>query len=161
MLTDVDRVTTYLELTGAEELCPSEARLGPEQVIERIDDFEVNRRLYEEIGAPYGWVDRLSWSAERWAEWAAGLETWIAREGGEIAGYAELLSGANGVLIAIFGLREEFRGRGLGAILLTAVLRRGLELADRVWVETNSTDGSHALANYEARGMKVFRTVGG
>ncbi|MDQ3572092.1 MAG: GNAT family N-acetyltransferase [Actinomycetota bacterium] len=157
----MDRVTTYLEVTSPHQLRPPAAELSPGETIERVDAPGLNRRLYEEIGAPFAWVDRRPWSAERWCAWARGIETWVLQADGEVAGYAELLPGEDGVLIAILGVREGFRGRGLGGVLLGAVLRRGLELADRVWVETNSTDGSHALANYEARGMRVFRTVGG
>lgn len=155
MVTHGDRVTTHLELTNAAQVVPSERELSPDQ-IQRSKDPNLSRRLYEEIGLPYGWIDRLPWSDERWAEWTAGLETWVLRIDGEEAGFAELQTGAEGALIAIFGVRPKFRGRGLGGAFLTVVLRRGFELADRVWVETNSADGPHALANYEARGMRVF-----
>jgi ribosomal protein S18 acetylase RimI-like enzyme len=60
-------------------------------------------------------------------------------------------------LISIFGIRAAYRGYGLGAALLTHAIRRGFELAPRVWVSTNTMDAKHALANYEARGMRQFR----
>ena len=58
----------------------------------------------------------------------------------------------------IFGLLRPYHGLGLGGALLTHALRRGLELGDRVWVRTNTSDGPHALANYQARGMRVYRS---
>ena len=52
-----------------------------------------------------------------------------------------------GVELQSFGLLPAFHGRGLGGHLLTVVLRRGLELAPRVWLHTCSLDGPHAQAN--------------
>ncbi len=74
-----------------------------------------------------------------------------------MAGYFELRVDRDSTLISIFGIRVPYRGKGLGAALLTQAIKRGFELAPRVWVSTNTMDAEHALANYEARGMKVFR----
>ena len=88
----------------------------------------------------------------------------MARVGGERAGYAELVPRADGeVEIAMFGLRREFHGQGLGGWLLTAAARRAWELAGdagggRVWLHTCTLDGPHALANYQARGFSIYRT---
>jgi len=76
---------------------------------------------------------------------------------GEPAGYFELRVDRESTLISIFGIREPYRGQGLGAALLTHGIKRGFELAPRVWVSTNTLDAEHALANYEARGMRAYR----
>ena len=59
------------------------------------------------------------------------------------------------VQIAYFGLLPGYFGLGIGGHALTAAIRRGFELAPRVTVSTATSDGPHALANYEARGMRV------
>ena len=151
-------IISYLELTDLADLRPPERAPRVEHSIERVHDPELNRRLYEQIGADWSWTDRLAWPAARWRAWADEVETWVASVEGAPAGYAELRPRDDGsVLLAIFGLLPEYHGVGLGGALLTHALRRGFELGDRVWVSTNTSDGPHALANYEARGMRVFR----
>ncbi len=58
----------------------------------------------------------------------------------------------------MFGLLDEYHGRGIGGHLLTFALQRAWELArggpSRVRVSTCTLDGPHALRNYEARGMR-------
>ena len=151
-------IVTYLELTDSADLRPPAAAPRTEYAIESIRDPALNRRLYEEIGGDWSWTDRLDWPEERWRRWADAVETWIATVDGEPAGYAELLKQSDGsVLLSIFGLLRPYHGLGLGGALLTHALRRGLELGDRVWVSTNTSDGPHALANYQARGMRIIR----
>ena len=70
--------------------------------------------------------------------------------------------GAAGLEITYFGLLPEFIGRGLGGALLTSAIeeawacRRGV-VPIRVWVHTCNRDHPQALANYQARGMVVYR----
>ena len=148
---------TFLEITDPADLREPSTPPRVEHSYSQVHDPDVNRRLYEEIGEPHKWVDRLRWSDQQWAAWAAGVETWIAEVDSEIAGYFELRVDRGSTLISIFGVREPFRGNGLGSALLTHAIRRGFELAPRVWVSTNTMDAEHALANYEARGMRPFR----
>ena len=68
------------------------------------------------------------------------------------AGYYELSEDDDGVEVAYFGLLPAFHGHGLGGFLLTHALRRGFELAPRVWLHTCTLDGPAALPNYRARG---------
>ncbi len=75
--------------------------------------------------------------------------------------YVELDAATHGgeVEIAYFGLLPAFVGQGIGGHLLTVGLRRAWELAsERVWVHTCSLDGPAALANYQARGLVLYRT---
>lgn len=148
---------TYLEMTDPADLREPSRPAGVEHSFRQVTDPRVNRELYEEIGGPHQWVDRLRWSEAQWAAWAGGVETWIAEVDGEPAGYFELRVDRESTLISIFGIREPYRGKGLGSALLTHAIRRGFELSPRVWVSTNTMDADHALANYEARGMKPFR----
>ena len=148
---------TYLELTDPADLREPERPAQVEHSFREVSDPAINRELYVEIGGPHQWVDRLRWSESQWAAWAAGVETWIVEVDGEPAGYFELRVDRDSTLISIFGIREPYRGKGLGAALLTQAIKRGFEIAPRVWVSTNTMDAKYALANYEARGMRVFR----
>jgi len=148
---------TYLELTDPADLREPSRPARVEHRFAEVTDPRINRSLYEEIGGPHRWVDRLHFSEDQWAAWAAGVETWIAEVDGEPAGYFELRVDRESTLISIFGIREPYRGQGLGAALLTHGIKRGFELAPRVWVSTNTLDAEHALANYEARGMRAYR----
>lgn len=148
---------TYLEIDDPAELREPEEAPRVDHEIERADDPGLNRWLYEEIGAPHEWVDRLSWTEGMWKRYAAGIETYVVRVEGQPAAYLELKPGRGSAQIAILGVRRQFQGLGLGAALLVFGVRRGFELAERVWLSTNSMDAEHALANYEARGLRPFR----
>ncbi|HVT35941.1 MAG TPA: GNAT family N-acetyltransferase [Nevskiaceae bacterium] len=124
---------------------------------------ELNRFLYSAVGGDWHWIDRLSWSHARWLEYLSRpqVQTWVLYVDGTPAGYVELEQQEQGnVELAYFGLIGKFIGRGLGGHLLT----RGIEQAwampgtRRVWVHTCTLDGEHALANYQARGMRLYHT---
>ena len=147
-------VTTYLELTAPAGIRPARGSAP----IERVDppDGRVNRFFYETIGADWGWTDHADETDAWWQAHAEEVETWVIPG----AGYAELQVGGDGsddVEIAYFGLLPAHHGKGWGGALLEHALRRGFELGSRVWVHTCSLDGPHALANYEARGLVVYR----
>jgi GNAT superfamily N-acetyltransferase len=153
-------VRTYLELDDPGALRPAAAPRVEDVAVERVEppDGAVNRFFYETIGGPYNWTDHLGRSDAEWQAWAEGSETWVASVAAERAGYYELRRGPEGAEVAYFGLLPAFHGHGLGGFLLTHALRRGLELAPRVWLHTNTQDGRAALPNYLARGLRPFRT---
>jgi GNAT superfamily N-acetyltransferase len=154
-------VRAYLEMTHPSELRPArEPRLDAELRIERRDppDGATPRWVYEHVGAPHQWTDHLHRSDAEWQAWADEVETWVATVGGENAGYYELRTTDAGTEIAYFGLLPEFQGRGLGGHLLTRALTRAFERGSRAWVHTSTLDGPHALGNYQARGLRSFRT---
>lgn len=151
----------YLEMTS-----PSELRAAPEPrepvSIARQDppDPEVNRQLYVAVGQDWRWIDRLVWTDDQWTAYVHSpyLETWVMRLGGEAAGYFELeVARDRDAQIMYFGLVPGFIGRGLGGYLLTMAVRRAWESgAKRVWLHTSSLDHPNALANYLARGFRIF-----
>jgi GNAT superfamily N-acetyltransferase len=153
-------VRTYLELDDSAKLRPA----GPPRIgdvaIARVEppDGTVSRWFYAEVGRPHNWTDHAGRSDADWQAWADRVETWVATVGGERAGYYELNVEDASVEVAYFGLLPAFQGQGLGGFLLTHALRRGLELAPRVWLHTNTQDGPAALPNYRARGLRPFRT---
>jgi hypothetical protein len=62
--------------------------------------------------------------------------------------------------IAYFGLLPEWISRGLGGVLLTSAIEGAWGMApkpSRVWVHTCNRDHPLALANYQARGMVVYK----
>jgi GNAT superfamily N-acetyltransferase len=79
---------------------------------------------------------------------------------GTPAGYFELdHKPHSGVEIAYFGVLPAFLGRGIGGQLLTrAVERAWLLKPARVWLHTCTLDHPNAMANYQARGFRVYQT---
>ena len=153
-------VRTYLEIHDPAALRPAAPpRLeGVEVARAEPPDGELNRWFYVEVGTPHNWIDNLGRSEADWQAWAERVETWVATVDGRRAGYYELRVDGGNVEVAYFGLLAAYQGAGLGGFLLTHALRRGFELAPRVWLHTNTQDGAAALPNYKARGLRPFRT---
>ena len=155
-------IKTYsLEMHSSDALQPSEAAIDGLEIRQvGVASPEFNRFLYETVGKQWFWVDRLVWTAREWNQWVDrdDLETWVAWVHGAPAGYFELERQSDDVEIAFFGLLPRFIGRGLGGRLLTEAIRRAWAIgASRVWVHTCTLDHPNARANYEARGLKVYR----
>jgi len=145
---------TFLELTDPAGIRPAR---GTAEIV-KVDppDGRVNRFFYETVGADYAWTDHADETDAWWQAHAEAVETWMIPD----AGYVELRLDGDGrrdVEIAYFGLLPAHHGKGWGGALLEFALRRGFELGSRVWVHTCTLDGPHALDNYRARGLEVFR----
>lgn len=144
------------------ELSSVEVSNGLSVVEAEIDNFKLNRFLYQYVGEPWGWVDKLSLSDEQWREYVEtpNLRTWVAYYKGSIAGYFELsMSDKADVEIAYFGLAENFIGKGFGGYLLSQAIQQAwnMENVKRVWVHTCTLDHPSALKNYQARGFKIYK----
>jgi GNAT superfamily N-acetyltransferase len=156
-------VTIYLEMRSPEQLRPKrfDARFQIRELEDR--DWRFNRDLYFRVGEPWRWIDKRAWTDEQWKEYAMApeLRTFSAHYEGTLVGYYELRSDENsGIEIAYFGLLPEFIGRGLGGPLLSDAIERAWHMTPpppRVWVHTCNRDHPQALANYEARGMVVYK----
>ena len=150
---------THLEIDDVGELVPPSRPPLREFELTQVHDPELNRWFYERVGGEYFWTDRLNWSASQWQRWADRVETWMVTVEGQRGGYFELepYPPGNLVQLAYFGLLGDFHGYGIGGHVLTAALRRGLEMGPKVAVSTNTLDGPHALPNYRARGMTIVR----
>ncbi|MDT0329737.1 GNAT family N-acetyltransferase [Nocardiopsis lambiniae] len=164
--------TWYLEMTDLGDLRPAREPEGDVRFVRvGIPSPAFSRFLYERVGGDWQWVDRLTWTPDRWRAWVdrPAVETWVLYQDGAPAGYAELEAQDDGAVeILYFGLMPGFLGRGLGGHTLTLALRRAWDLADRlpgreptrrVRLHTCSLDGEHALANYRARGLEIYRTT--
>jgi len=155
---------TTLEMTAPEQLHPTDPPPGDiavRQVAHPLPEF--NRFFYTAVGGDWYWIDRLNWDYRRWLAWVdrPTLETWVLYADDTPAGYFELECQDNGAVeVAYFGLIAAFTGRGLGGYLLTRAVRRAWELgARRVWLHTCTLDHPNALANYQARGLRVVSSV--
>ena len=152
----------YLELTERGE--PSDRGPTPDvQVVEaKVKQFQFNRFLYELVGGPWQWTDKLSWSDDQWRAYAErdNLRTWVAWVEGSPAGYFELEKLDDGsVDLCYFGLAERFIGRGLGGYFLSCALTEAWNWdATRITVNTCTLDHPRALENYRRRGFKLLRT---
>jgi GNAT superfamily N-acetyltransferase len=151
---------TYLELAEPDPV-QAPSRPAPAGFATRVvREPAFNREMYRRVGADYQWVDRLRWKDEQWASYAERVETHAVELDGRTAGYFELeLDSRESAKIALFGLLQEFHGMGLGGHALTVALTRARELRPRVWLTTCTLDGPFALPNYQARGMRPFRTA--
>ncbi len=162
MTRSVDVVTTYLEMLAPGELRPSQRQVNDFSVL-RVGEPspEYARFLYTAVGGYWYWIDRMDWTYGDWQGHVTrkDVEIWVGYVNGAPCGYFELEHGTGSVVqILYFGLLPGFFGRGLGGQLLTVAIERAWASgARRVWVNTCTLDGAAALANYQARGFKIYR----
>lgn len=166
---------TYLQQLNPAEIISSSKSLPEDARIELADEItpEFSRFLYQSVGSELNWADRLGSTREQWDEVLRrpGSETWVLYQQGAPKGYVELVTevveAGSEVEIFYFGLFPEATGRGLGGVLLSEALRQAwtlgsrwtqLPAVSRVWLHTCSLDGPAALPNYQARGLKIYRT---
>jgi GNAT superfamily N-acetyltransferase len=156
-------ITTYLEMRSANRLQPRHADPRFQVREETHRDWRFNRDLYLCVGAQWEWVDKRPWTNDQWKQYASApeLRTFAGYFDGALAGYYELRrDDEEGIEIAYFGLLPEWIGRGLGGALLTSAIESawGMEpKPSRVWVHTCNRDHPQALANYQARGMVIYK----
>ncbi|RGA00821.1 GNAT family N-acetyltransferase [Microbispora triticiradicis] len=165
----MDVTTWYLEQTSPSDLRPGRTPALPAEIVRaEVPSPEFGRFLYTAVGGDWQWTNRLPWTWKQWKDWLdrPGVENWVAWTRGTPAGYAELVARDGGAVeIASFGLLPYAMGQGLGGWLLGEAAARawdiasrwpGLEPTRRVWLHTCSLDGPAALANYRARGFRVY-----
>lgn len=156
---------TYLELASPERFRPAFLDDPDLAVIAAREPFpDFYRFLYGTVGRDYEWVDRLDWTDAQLRDQLASpaITLLVLYLRGTPAGFAELdaAPAEPGTELAYFGLFPQFHGRGLGKHLLSVAVRRALDDgAARVWLNTNTLDGPHALANYQARGFAPYKTA--
>ena len=126
-------------------------------------NFQLNKFFYKNIGKKHKWVDRLSWSEEKWIDYLSSekVRTYMFKFKDELVGFFELIFHieSNETEIAYFGILEEYQNKKLGSFLLSEAIKKSFEKNIlRVWVHTCSLDHKNALGNYISRGMKIFKT---
>ena len=125
-------------------------------------DFQLNKFFYKQVGKKHRWIDRLSWSDEKWVNYISNqnLETYVISENNDLAGFFELLYNPElkETEISYFGLLEEYIGKGIGGYALSIAIKKSFEKQiKRVWLHTCTLDHPNALKNYIARGMTIFK----
>lgn len=155
--------TTYLAMFAPDQLRPRYME-GEQFKVLAVNppDWRFNRHMYCTVGENYGWKEKRRWTDEQWRERieTPRLLTFCALWGTETVGYFELRDDQqSGIEIQYFGLLPGHYGRGLGGAMLTRALEEAWRLCpERVWVRTRTLDHPAALANYEARGLRIYRT---
>ncbi len=155
----------YLEINSLKELREgSKPSKGYFLTINNPINFQLNKFFYKNIGKKHNWVDRLTWTEEKWISYvsAENLVTYVLKYKDDLVGFFELISHKENkeIEIAYFGILEEYQNKKLGSYLLSEAIKESFvkKSIDRVWLHTCSLDHKNALNNYLARGMKIFKT---
>ena len=152
----------YLEITSIKNL-KGKDKPSDKTIIELVDNknYELNEFFYKQIGKKHQWGDRLVWKEKDWIKYVSNenVRTYILKEDEELVGYFELIFDKKVCEIAYFGFLEEYIGKSLGGYLLSEAIKIAFEKKmERIWVHTCSLDHKYALKNYQARGMKIFKS---
>jgi GNAT superfamily N-acetyltransferase len=158
---------TYLEVSSRQQLVPGQST-DTVATLDRIAGCTVEqwRALYRQIGAPWHWNDRDTWSDDSLAAHLARTDVQVFRvtadlgpEWPEAAGFLELERHGDGsVEIAYLGLDQRVLGRRLGSWLVVQAVETAFDWgANRVWLHTCTLDAAAALPNHLARGFRILR----
>lgn len=153
----------YLEISSLKDLNDKKITpIGYFISLIQPTDFQLNRFFYKNVGKKHNWVDRLVWTEKDWIKYTSNerVKTYVLKNGEDLAGYFELILHLekNEIEIAYLGLLEEYHNKKLGSYLLSSAIKESfINTPNRVWVHTCSLDHKNALANYIARGMKIFK----
>jgi GNAT superfamily N-acetyltransferase len=153
--------TTYLEMHSPAELRAkrhADARFRIDEAT--MPQWQFNRFLYCAVGDAWHWYEKRTWSEAQWRGYVESdnLRTFVAYYDGSPAGYYELRrDDEGGVEIVYLGLLPAFVGRGFGGPLVTSAIEQAWRMTPkRVWLHTCTLDHPTALANYQARGLKIY-----
>ena len=154
----------YLEINSLKDLKEGN-KPSKDYSLSLIDpiNFQLNKFFYKNIGKNHKWVDRLSWSEEKWINYVSSknVQTFVFKNKDDLVGFFELIfhPEKSETEIAYFGILEEYQNKKLGSYLLCEAIKKSFKNnINRVWVHTCSLDHKNALKNYISRGMKVFKT---
>ena len=153
----------YLEINSLQDL--KEGNKPSENYsLSLIDpiNFQLNKFFYKSIGKNHKWVDRLSWSEEKWINYVSSknVRTYVFKFKDDLVGFFELIfhPQKKETEIAYFGILKEYQNKKLGSYLLSVAIKKSFSSnPKRVWLHTCSLDHKNALKNYISRGMKIFK----
>ena len=154
----------YLEINSLQDLIEGN-KPSKDYSLSLIDpiNFQLNKFFYKNIGKKHKWVDRLTWSEEKWINYVSSenVNSYVLKNKNDLVGFFELIFHLkkNETEIAYFGILEEYQNQKLGSFLLSEAIKKSFyENINRVWLHTCSLDHENALKNYLARGMKIFKS---
>ena len=162
MIIKVER--NYLEINSLEELNYS-AKPNDNCNLHLVDppDFQINKFFYKQIGKDHRWSDRLVWNDQKWIKYVENhkVKTYVLKDKEDLIGYSEQIFHfeEKNCEIAYFGILQEYYGKKYGGFLLSQAIKNAfINEIERVWLHTCSLDHEFALKNYQARGMKIFKS---
>ena len=154
----------YLEIYSLKDLKEGK-KPSEDYSLSLIDpiNFQLNKFFYKNIGKNHKWVDRLTWSEEKWINYVSNknVRSYMFKFKDDLVGFFEIIihPEKNEIEIAYFGILEEYQNKKLGSYLLSEAIKKSFKnKVNRVWVHTCSLDHENALSNYISRGMKIFKT---
>ena len=153
----------YLEINSLQDLKEG-IKPSDDYSLSLIDpiNFQLNKFFYKTIGKNHKWVDRLSWSEEKWISYVSSknVQSFVLKNKDDLVGFFELIfhPEKNETEIAYFGILEEYQNKKIGSFLLSEAIKKSfVNSSKRVWLHTCSLDHKNALNNYISRGMKIFK----
>ncbi len=162
MIIKVER--NYLEINSLENLNYS-AKPNDNCNLHLVDppDFQINKFFYKQIGKDHRWSDRLVWNDQKWIKYVENhkVKTYVLKDKEDLIGYSEQIFHfeEKNCEIAYFGILQEYYGKKYGGFLLSQAIKNAfVNEVERVWLHTCSLDHEFALKNYQARGMKIFKS---
>ena len=162
MIIKVER--NYLEINSLENLNYS-AKPNDNCNLYLVDppDFQINKFFYKQIGKDHRWSDRLVWNDQKWIKYVENhkVKTYVLKDKEDLVGYSEQIFHfeEKNCEIAYFGILQEYYGKKYGGFLLSQAIKNAfVNEIERVWLHTCSLDHEFALKNYQARGMKIFKS---
>ena len=162
MINRVER--NYLEINSLKDLNYSK-KPNENCNLQLIDppDFQINKFFYKKIGQDHRWKDRLVWDEKKWIQYVENpkVKTQVLHDKEDIIGYFEQVFHFENknCEIAYFGILKEYYGKKYGGFLLSEAINNSfINGIERVWLHTCSLDHKYALKNYQARGMKIFKS---
>ena len=162
MINRVER--NYLEINSLKDLNYSK-KPNENCNLQLIDppDFQINKFFYKKIGQDHRWKDRLVWDEKKWIQYVENpkVKTQVLHDKEDIIGYCEQVFHFENknCEIAYFGILKEYYGKKYGGFLLSEAINNSfINGIERVWLHTCSLDHKYALKNYQARGMKIFKS---
>jgi len=154
----------YLEINSLKDL--KEVQKPPGDYSLKLldpENFQLNKFFYKNIGNSHEWFDRLTWSENKWINYASSknVVTYILKNKNDLVGFFELIfyKQKKEIEIAYFGILKEYQNKKLGSYLLSEAIKLSFSMkVSRIWVHTCSLDHKNALNNYLSRGMKIFKS---
>ena len=154
----------YLEINSLQDLNEG-SKPSAHYSLNLLDpiNFQLNKFFYKNIGNKHKWVDRLTWTEEKWIDYVSSknVKTFVLKHKEDLVGFFELIyhQDKKEVEIAYLGILEEYHNKKLGSYLLSEAIKISFKnKINRVWVHTCTLDHKNALNNYLTRGMKIFKT---
>ena len=156
--------SNYLEINSLKDLKEVQKPSG-DYSLKLLDpeNFQLNKFFYKNIGNSHEWFDRLTWSENKWINYASSenVVTYILKNKNDLVGFFELIfyKQKKEIEIAYFGILKEYQNKKLGSYLLSEAIKISFSMRiSRIWVHTCSLDHKNALNNYLSRGMKIFKS---